>query len=240
MDDSQDYLFEVNSDHQIEIERYIGSDETAVIPDHIDGLPVTVIKEHAFAATDIAEAVVPAGVEIIDSEAFAVCESLRRVILPGSLLRLGRGVFKGSEDLKDIVFSDENARYSVDDGVLFDKSERALVLCPPGLELKKYTVPMGIETISADAFFANRTLEYVKLPLTLKSIEADAFLFTDSMRFIELPPSLESIAPGCFLVGTGPFAEKYFEIYAFPNTPGYRYALENKITVHPLLAIVTD
>ena len=57
---------------------------------------------------------------------------------------------------------------------------------------------------------------------------------------IQLPPYLDEIAPDSFLLCKAPYAEKRFEIYAFPNTVGYEYALKNEIKVHPLYAIVTD
>ncbi len=240
MDTSQDYFYEVNADNQIEIERYIGYDDIAVILGRIDDMPVTAIKTHAFAGMDVVEIVVPEGVETIESEAFAACDNLERVTLPGSLAKLERGVFMGSERLREIAFANENERYYVDEGILYNRDERALILCPPGLKLETFSVPMGIEIIAADAFYANRQLEYVRLPMTLKVIEAGAFLFTGAMRIIELPPFLETIEPDSFLVGSGSFAEKPFEIYAFPDTLGYRYALDNHISVHPLHAIVTD
>ena len=41
-------------------------------------------------------------------------------------------------------------------------------------------------------------------------------------------------------MGQGIYAEKAFEIYAFPDAVGYRYAVESHIPVHPLYAITTD
>lgn len=97
-----------------------------------------------------------------------------------------------------------------------------------------------MSTIAAGAFYQNRHLKYVRLPSTLKRIEEGAFLFTPALLMIELPPSLEVIEPGCFLMGPGKFAEKAFSIYAFQNTAGYRYAVENGIPVHRLYATIID
>lgn len=68
--------------------------------------------------------------------------------------------------------------------------------------------------------------------------QAESFLFTKQMRCIELPPYIKEIEQYGFLVGRGIFAEKVFDIYAFPNTVGYSYAVENQIPVHPSGAIV--
>ena len=236
----EDYYYEIWNDREARIVRYDGAGEKAAVPASMDGLPVTAIKTQAFAASDVTEVEVPEGVGTIEAEAFAVCDCLQRVSLPSALKVLGSGVFKGSEELEQVLFPNGNPHFFVEDGILYSREEQALVLCPPGLRLQQVTVLPGTKVISAAAFYSNRELERVKLPLTLKKIEAEAFLFTKAMQIIELPPSLEEIAPDSFLVGGGPFAEKRLEIYAFPNTAGYEFAVRSRIPVHPLHAIVTD
>ncbi len=236
----EDYSYEIIGGREAAIVRYLGSEDKAVIPASVESLPVTTVQKQAFAVSEMIEIEVPEGVTRIDSEAFALCDNLELVSLPSSLAELGDGVFKGSEKLREIRFPNGSARFAVDDGVLYNVEEQALLFCPPALEKEAYSVPMGTKTIASAAFYLNRTIQFVRLPLTLKKIESEAFLFTNAMQIIELPPYLESIAPDSFLVGRGPFAEKRFVIYAFPNTVGYRYAEENRIPVSPLYAIVTD
>lgn len=234
------YRYTVHGDREVWLERYLGEDARVVIPDRIEGLPVTKIREQAFYAGEMAEVLVPEGIEEIEAEAFALCESLRRVELPASLKELGRAVFKGCEILGQIVFPNGNGRFAVEDGVLYKRDEQALVLCPPGLETEVFSVPMGTKVVASGAFFTNRLLRFVQLPITLEKIEAEAFLFTSSLPAISLPPGLKEIEPNSFLLGRGGFAEKRFEIYAFPDSVGYRYALDNGIPVHPLSVILTD
>ena len=234
------YMYEVNDAQEIGILQYYGSGETVTVPDRINGLPVTRIREHAFTGVDIVGIVIPEGVEEIGAEAFAACDSLQRVTLPSTLQTLGCGAFMGSEAISQIEFPNGNAKFYLEDGMLFSWAGQALVFCPPGLKRETVRVPVGTDTIAAYAFYSNRLLQYVKLPITVKKIGSGAFLFTDSLRMIELPPYLEEIAPDSFLVGTGMFAEKQFEIYAFPGSAGYRFAEENHIRLHPLHAIITD
>lgn len=234
-----DFHYEVQH-QEIWITRYLGDDQIATIPPYIDDLPVTKICQRAFAATDAAEIHVTEGIESIESEAFALCEELNRVVLPSTLKKLGRGVFNGSAALEQIVFPNGNPSFSVDNGALYHNAERSLVLLPPGLKTQKFNVPAGIKVISSGAFYQNTSLEYVKLPVTLEKIESGSFLFTDRLKMIELPPDIKEIEPGSFLVGRGLRAEKEFNIYAFPDSVGYRYAVENQIPVQPLYAIVTD
>jgi hypothetical protein len=180
------------------------------------------------------------GIETIDTEAFAMCESLKRVVLPFSLKKLGQRVFSGSTELAQIVFPNGNSVFSVENDALYNIQEQSLVLLPPGLKTQTFSVPMGIKVIASGAFYQNASLEHVNLPLTLERIEGGSFLFTGRLRMIELPPNLIEIEPDSFLIGHGANAEKEFDIYAFPNTVGYRFAAENQIPVHELIAIVTD
>ena len=240
MENYDQYSFEICENQTIEIIRYSGSDEAVKIPGNIDGLPVTTIRKHAFAATNVAEVIIPEGVETIETEAFAICDHLQRVTLPASLKKLGQGVFKGSTELSQIVISEGNRHFSMYEGVLYCRDESALVFCPPGLKKETITVPIGVKIIASGAFFQNGHLKYVRLPISLEKIETEAFLFTPLMKMIELPPKLKEIAPDSFLLIQGPAAEKPFTIYAFPDSVGYKYAVENKIPVRPLFTIATD
>ncbi len=236
---NKDYEYIIHDNQEVWIEQYRGHDEIVTVPASIEGLPVRTICKYAFASADAIEIHVEEGIETIETEAFVLCEELNRVELPSSLKKLGQGVFKESTSIEQIVFPNGNSFFYVEDGALYDAVEQALVLLPPGLKTKRFTVPMGIKVIASGAFYQNSSLEYVSLPLTLEKIKTEAFLFTKQMRIIELPPYLKEIEQGSFLVGRGMFAEKAFEIYAFPNTVGYRYAEENQIPVHPLYAIIT-
>ena len=236
----EDYSYVIHENKTIGIVRYNGRDEKPVIPQSIKGLPVTMIAKHAFMFTDITEIDIPEGIEAIDTEAFGGCENLQRVSLPSTLKDLGRGVFKGSEQLREVVFPNGNEQYRVHEGIMHKISERTLVFCPPGLKMKAVEVPYGTEVIAEAAFYQNSCLEYVALPDTLKKIESAAFLYTNSLPIIELPPYLEEIEQDAFLVGSGPAAEKRFEIYAFPNSAGYRYAEEYNIKVNPLYFVLRD
>ena len=232
----EDYVYQFRPDRSVAIQQYWGSEEEVLIPAQIEGCPVKEILGHAFSMTDVTRVELAEGIEVIAPEAFAMCESLLCVSLPSSLQEIGAGAFKSCELLREIEFPRGNDRFFVEGGVLYDRIESALVLCPPGLELESVSVPLGIKTISSAAFYMNRKLSQVRLPPSLERIESEAFLFTGALPIIVLPPTLREIGENCFLLGR----EKRFMIYAFPDTAAYRYAVAHRIPVHPLYAIVTD
>ncbi|MBR6090931.1 MAG: leucine-rich repeat domain-containing protein, partial [Anaerolineaceae bacterium] len=238
-DDEEDYEYTVIDGDEIIIKRYLGSKQDPVIPRCIGGHQVTAIGVHAFLGTDIESVSIPEGVFTIEREAFAACEELTKVLLPSTLKNFGKGAFKGSEKLRDVSFRGKNSDFTVKDGIVYDTEQRKLLLCPPGLELRRVDVVPGTVIIGDSAFFTNKTLEIVNLPMSVRTIEDSAFLFTRSLRIIELPPFIENISDKAFLFGAEPFREKHFEIYAFPGTYAYQYAEKNRIPVNPLYGIIT-
>lgn len=235
-----DFTYEAFNSNEIRIKRYLGSNPVPAIPNEINGLPVTALGSNSFMGTSVQAVRIPEGIRCIEANAFAACDELREVVLPCSLVSMGKGIFKASEALKDISLSEKSDYYAVCEGILYDRNECRVVCCPPALDLEMLDVPFGTEIIADSAFYCNRALKYVRLPRTLRKIEKSAFLFTDALRMIELPPGLKEIENNAFLVGQGFRAEKQFTIFAFPDTEGYRYAQKNGIRVSPLYFTITD
>ena len=234
----EDFSYAILENNEIIIRQYMGYDSNPIIPAEIENRPVTTLGKNSFMTAPVETITIPESITTIEDNAFAVCDDLQEVYLPCSLVTMGRGVFQGSESIRKVSISNESNNYRVVEGILYDRNECRVVFCPPALQLEKVVVPYGTLTIADSAFYANNNLKYVELPLTLQKIEHGAFLFTSSLPIINLPPHLKEIESGAFLMGSGPYAEKRFEIYAFPDTVGFRYAVENRIPVHPLYAIV--
>ena len=115
-----------------------------MIPEEIDGLPVTAIGTHAFDECYIESITIPDSVTSIYSSAFAHCESLINIIIPDGVTRIGDHAFYGCTaltsvnipasvttvgshafyccyGLEEIDVHSDNSEYSSTDGVLFNK-----------------------------------------------------------------------------------------------------------------------
>ena len=88
-----DFEYSVIRDGTISIDKYIGNAAEVVIPDTIDGIPVTLIEISAFSGTPIKKVVIPETVTTIDSSAFEACRLLEKVILPSNLRTLKKMLF---------------------------------------------------------------------------------------------------------------------------------------------------
>ena len=75
-------------DGTAEITNYYGSDEELVIPDALDGHPVTAIGENAFKKLKSTSITIPDGVTVIEGSAFFGARSLVKVTIPASVMEI--------------------------------------------------------------------------------------------------------------------------------------------------------
>lgn len=88
------------------LKKYVGSDETVVIPDGIDTIGL-----HAFAGCEsIKTVIIPENVKTIACRSFFKCTNLESVRIPKSVKKLGNGAFEDCEKLHSVIFEDDVPR----------------------------------------------------------------------------------------------------------------------------------
>lgn len=113
------------------------------------------------------------GTAKIESQAFAYCSALNKVVLPDSVSVIGYGAFEGSgiatihipsslKKLERNVFSDcrklksfeggKGSRYKVQDGVLYNGSKTTLIKYPTKKAARRFTVPDSVKVVKGGAF----------------------------------------------------------------------------------------
>lgn len=129
-----------------------------VIPDEIEGLPVTKIEKKAFLSSkQLKEIFLPRGLKYIGDWAFAHCSQLESVWLPKRDLSIGRGIFKECEKLFTICHLD-------DDSIRARQAGRLLGAVPIQLEADYLFVP---EEAGEDAWlfrFDEKLKEFLAVP----------------------------------------------------------------------------
>lgn len=161
--------------------KYIGGDETAVIPDG-----VTVIADRAFFGCDtIVRAVIPRGVTAIGERAFMNCAWLTDITLPDTLEYIGPAAFRGCDSLEGIALPD------------------SIGIIPPALfyeciSLKSIKLPSILRRIYPRAFYGCSALTEIELPDGLDVIDEFAFEYCDELRRVQLPDSLTYIGRHAF------------------------------------------
>jgi hypothetical protein len=87
------------SENTVTITGYSGNETRLVIPDNIDGLPVSTIGRESFKNSVLVEVVIPDSVKKIDWFAFYGSRALTSVTIPSSVSKIEYGVFDGCEAL---------------------------------------------------------------------------------------------------------------------------------------------
>lgn len=155
---------------------------------------------------------IPDGVTNLGPSAFNSCTSLRTVNLPASLTN-NVYAFWGCSSLEAITVDATNPVYSSVDGVLFDKSQTTLLMCPDGKQ-GSYTLPRGTTSIGVDAFAYCPGLTAVCIPNTVTNIGSPAFFGCSGLTGVFFQGDMPATAGDLF------FSTPAI-VYYLPGTKGW-------------------
>lgn len=239
-------------------------EEKVIIPDEINGYPVTAIEQNAFIGSDLTEIVLPDTIKIIDAGAFYGCIFLNKINIPENLEYIGEEAFAYCSSLKEISINSPQINVSqyafyncwkLKNVNLNVKSidNNAFQNCT---SLKNLILSDNIKKIGFEAFYNCSSLENISLPDSLKIIGCGAFSKyskeENSIKSITIPSNVKVIgalprakgeAPtsGLYIPPTDPLTEEQpcafssdCMIYGYQNTEAELYANENNLKFIPL------
>ncbi|HUD46218.1 MAG TPA: leucine-rich repeat domain-containing protein [Candidatus Baltobacteraceae bacterium] len=134
-------------------------------------------------------------VTTIGSNAFAENGYVTTITIPDSVTNIQTGAFSISS-VTEFVVNAQNADYSSLDGVLFNKTQTALIHYPGGNAASSYTIPNNVTNIGDFAFYFC-SLTSVKIPGSLTSIGDDAFC-NCALTNVAIPDSVTTIGDSAF------------------------------------------
>ncbi len=216
----KDYLYEV-ADGAITITKYTGEQEKVCVPQEIDGLPVRVIGQEAFADNDgdLSSVIVPGSVREIQDGAFKFCLGLQELIFSEGLEVLGTDVvlvtpiselyipstvhtIHNPHDLGGLKLNiaAENPYYYSDGYGLYEKHPDGDTILAVDLrgESTGYRIPEGTRVVGRGAFCGQEAIEEVWCPDSLRVIEEEAFESCRKLRKVHLNQGLEVIGTNAF------------------------------------------
>ncbi len=183
-----------------------GSDQDSgalVIPNTINGLPVTSIGDGAFyECSGLTSVTIGNNVTEIGDYAFGGCSGLTSMTLPSSITFIGDEAFSGCTRVTSFSVDIANSTFSSNDGVLFNKAQTSL-LNYPAPKTGDYNIPNSVTSILDGAFSECKGLTSVTLPNSLTSIGDGAFDGCKGLTSVTLPSSLTSIGINAFRECTG-------------------------------------
>lgn len=181
-----EYTYERN-ETGITVTGYAGDLPTeAVLPNALDGVPVTKIGNNAFSFNSKLKKIwIPDGVTEIGERAFSGCTKLQNVDFPSSLIRIGASAFENCSSLGGITLPE--GIQTIDPW--------AFVNCKRLTELE---IPSTTVTLGEWSFSGCTSLSSVRINVGITSIENYVFFNCQRLTEIVIPDGVKIIGIGAF------------------------------------------
>ena len=155
------------------------------------------IGDSAFSGCDkLADVTISDGVKKLGKCVFAGCDALTSLEIPASVEEMS-GAIAACKNLTTISVAPGNAYYCVQDGVVYSKDGKDLVVYPQIGETS-VVVPDGVLSIEDYAFSCHENLERVQLPAGIINIGNYAFQNCSKLTDVTIPDSIMNIGSGAF------------------------------------------
>ncbi len=228
------FVYYLKADNTIGIQAYdtayMGADKKVVIPERIDGYPVTEIDEAAFYNKAVQTVVFPSTLKKIGKNAFCYSD-LRSFSFTGNeTVEVGEAAFSETSmeeiivpaNMKDIpwaCFSDNmNAKCIVIEEGVETIGKHAFNSCQTVTSIK---IPSTVISIGDGAFGADMCVEHLEMGQNVVSIGFQAFCQMPELTSVTLPRSVTSIGSEAFR-----YCDKLV-ISCYTDTCSHKYAVEN-------------
>ncbi|MBE6634261.1 MAG: hypothetical protein E7620_07990 [Ruminococcaceae bacterium] len=153
-----------------------------VIPEEIEGYPVTKIGSYAFSnCKNLTGVQLPSTLVAIENAAFSGCSSLELIVIPNSVVSMGEDTFKDCTALKSFVFSS------------------GMTEIPPQTfsgcsSLEAIMIPENIRSVGRSAFQGCSSAKEIYIPKSVTEIGYVAFADCSSAEKITIPFVGESLS----------------------------------------------
>ncbi len=137
----------------------------------------------------------PGGVTSIGENCFELCLGMRRVSIPASLVSIGTRSFSWCGSRLKLEVSQDNPRFSAQNGNLLSKDGSTLYCCPASLGAVSLEDSI---TILGDQCLADSDISRLELPPGLREIRDRALSDCKELRELKLPDGLTWIGESAF------------------------------------------
>ena len=140
---------------------------------------------------------IPESVVTLGNSVFYKCNSLRSINIPKNVSSLGGGIVSNCRNLNEITVDDNNDYYKCINGLVYNKYETELVMCPPSF-FGKLNIQETVKRINERAFYFCEALTEVVIPYSTVFIDKEAFGFCSSLKSVTVGKNVASIGDGAF------------------------------------------
>ena len=175
---TSNFEYTLLDDGTIEVTRYVGTDSYAIIPEEIDGKPVTKVNEFCFYNEDDYNG------RNYTVKSIFISKNIRdfsNTLNNDEWRCLNRILY-----LESINVDESNSVYSSDAGILFSKDFTSLIYYPICKTGEEYIVPEYVKEIGESAFSEVRDLHSLKFNSFFEKM-GDAAIFSGNIEEAEYP-----------------------------------------------------
>lgn len=198
-----------------------GEPEYIIIPSEIDGVPVTEIRDNAFyECRTLKQIILPDSIKKIGHHCFYECSALEGIELPEYVSEIGMGCFSECSSLSYATIPDSLK-------ILPDSCFRN---CN---SLTDIIIPQNITEIEKFCFSGCTSLSDVSLSGRITQIGDYAFFMCDSLKNLYIPESVKNFgteAIGFTVSDTEHSIVQDFSVSGSKNSSAEKYAKENSIS----------
>lgn len=175
---TSNFEYTLLDDGTIEVTRYVGTDSYAVIPEEIDGKPVTKVNEFCF---------------LNDGDYNGRNYTVKSIFISKNIRDFSNT--DNNEEwrclnrilyLESISVDKDNSVYSSDSGILFSKDFTKLIYYPTKKAGEEYIVPEYVKEIGSAAFSESKNLHSLKFSSSFEKV-GRAAIFSGNIEKAEYP-----------------------------------------------------
>ncbi len=168
------------------------TDLTSVtLPDNATSIGVA-----AFSSTGLTSITISSKVTTISSRAFRGCRALTSVNIPELVKSLNSAAFDNCTSLTSITVDPANAAYTAEDGVVYNKLQKKLIIFPTA-KSGAFSIPDGVTSIEKLSFNKCTAITDLTIPESVTKISKQAF-YLSSITSVNVPASVTTIQAQAF------------------------------------------
>ncbi len=155
---------------------------------------ITSIGGSAFNGTSITSISIPSGVKKVEKAPFDGCNKLQTIEIHASVTDIATDFLKSASSLTTINVNASNAKFSSENGVLFNKNKTELIKFPNNKkDVTQYKVPTTVEWIREGAFYGCSNLTSIEMTNSVNAIGEQAFYGCSNLTQLAIPSNVARI-----------------------------------------------